>query len=184
LVEALLHFAVPFAALRAYGLDWRRTFFVSIIALVPDLDVLLHAHRSVSHSVVVLAIIIIPILAVTTLTRNRSLTNLTLLAAVGVVSHLVLDVFGAYTPLLWPLSNQSVEILAALNFHVGSVPYFTLSLGLRTEPYSTGYFKSMDTPVITAEGLAISLVLLAPTLFPLIRNRVTLHNRKHIQAQS
>jgi membrane-bound metal-dependent hydrolase YbcI (DUF457 family) len=108
LVEALLHFAVPFASLRAIGFEWRKALFVSLFALVPDLDVLFHVHRSMSHSFVVLAIVTLPILAI--FYRNKTITTLTLLAALGVSTHLVLDIFGGYTPLLWPISNQSIEI--------------------------------------------------------------------------
>lgn len=37
MVELLLHFAVPFAALRTVRLGWREALFTSIIALLPDL---------------------------------------------------------------------------------------------------------------------------------------------------
>lgn len=176
MVEALLHFAVPFASLRAFGLDWRRTLFVSILALAPDLDILFHVHRSLSHSLVVLAVIVLPILAIAH--KHKAITNLTLLATVGVITHLALDIFGAYTPLLWPISNQAIEIITSLTLHMGSFPYFTLNLGLRTQPYMFGAFQSIDAPVITAEGLAISLVLLVPSLAPLIRNHAIVRRGK------
>lgn len=177
LVEPLLHFAVPFASLRAIGLEWRKALFVSIFALVPDLDVLFHIHRSVSHSFVMLTIVTLPILAI--FYKNKTITTLTLLAALGVSTHLVLDIFGAYTPLLWPISNQSIEILTSLDLHMGSLlPYFTLNLALLTRPSEFVVFQSLDAPLITGEGLAISLVLLVPCLIQLIRGRaVTLTSK-------
>jgi membrane-bound metal-dependent hydrolase YbcI (DUF457 family) len=176
LVELLLHFAVPFASLTAMRLDWRKALFTSLIALVPDLDVLFHIHRSLSHSLVVLAIIILPVLAIAH--RNKTITNLTLLAAIGIITHLILDVFDAYTPLLYPISNQSIQILTSLNFHTGSLSYFTYNLRLLTKPYSPTAFQIFDGSVITTDGFAVSLVLLGPFLVTLIRNRAPTLKRK------
>jgi membrane-bound metal-dependent hydrolase YbcI (DUF457 family) len=150
--------------------------FASLIALTPDLDVLFHVYRSLSHSAAILAIIVLPILAIAH--KNKLIRNLALLAAVGVITHLVLDLFDAYTPLLWPISNQSIQIFASLNFHMGSSSYFTYDLRLLTRPYEFGTFQSMDAPVITTHVFAISLVLLAPWLIALIRNRAAIANRK------
>jgi hypothetical protein len=49
-VKPLLHFAVPFAFFRALGLNRKTAFLVAIVALMPDLDVLIHIHRSFTHS--------------------------------------------------------------------------------------------------------------------------------------
>ena len=176
MVELLLHFAVPFASFTALRLDWRKAIFASLIALTPDLDVLFHVHRSLSHSAVILAVIVLPILAIAH--RNKTITTLILLATIGAVTHLGLDIFDAYTPLLWPISNQSIQILTSLNFHMGSSSYFTYDLRLLTRQYELGTFQSIDAPVITTDGFAISLVLLLPCLLLLIRNRITAYKRK------
>jgi len=63
LPEPLLHFAVPFVSLEAAGVDWRRALFASVVALTPDLDLSSHVHRSQTHSVVVLVVIVLPMLA-------------------------------------------------------------------------------------------------------------------------
>ena len=68
LVEPLLHVAVPFASLRALSVDRRKAAFASVVALTPDLDIFFHVHRSQSHSIIVLAAVVLPLLI---LTRNR-----------------------------------------------------------------------------------------------------------------
>ncbi len=124
MVEALLYFAVPLAPLRASGVDWRKALFVSFFAVVPDLDVPFHMHRSLSHPLVVV-IVVRPILAIGH--KNEVITDPTLLTAFGVITHVVLNVFGAFTLLIWPLSNQCIQIVTGLDLHVGSVRYFRLS---------------------------------------------------------
>ena len=178
MVEALLHFAIPLAACRAAGADWRRSLFVSLIALVPDLDVLFYVHRSESHSLIVLALIVLPILAITLVKKQSIVTNLTVLAAFGVGMHLLLDLFDDYTPLFWPISNQSLKVLTSLNLHVQNLPYFTFKAAILTEPFGSGVFKSIDAPVVTPQGLAISLVLLLSCLVQVVRSQLVAHNLK------
>ena len=105
MVEPLLHFAIPFVSLRAFGLGFRKVLFVSLIALTPDLDVLFQVHRSQSHSFVVLALVVLPLLMLTW--NRKSLRSLVLLGAFGLFAHLVLDLFQTFTPALWPILSES-----------------------------------------------------------------------------
>lgn len=167
MVEPLLHFAVPFASLRAVGIDLRKAALASLIALAPDLDVFFHVHRSQSHSIIVLAAIVIPLLF---LTRNRKEARaIVLLGTFGLITHLVLDLFQAPTPLLWPLLNESLMVSVKLNLQIGSAPAVAGSARLVTGESTIGFFTSFDEPLLTAEGLGISLVLLAPTIFTILR---------------
>jgi len=162
MVEPLLHLTVPFAALKAARLDWRTALFTSIVALIPDLDVLFHVHRSLTHSILILALITLPILALTH--RNRTLRNLTLLGIIGVLSHLALDLFSDYTPLLWPLLNESFWVSTNLDVQLKSFPTLITSVKLLIKPTTFPTFQSLQAPLVTSTGVGISLLLLAPTL--------------------
>ena len=167
MVEPLLHFAVPFASLRAFRIDLRKAALASLIALAPDLDVFFHVHRSQSHSIIILAAIVIPLLF---LTRNRKeAREIVLLGTFGLITHLVLDLFQSPMPLLWPLINESWMVSAQLDLRIGGAPIVTGSAGLVTGQSTIGFFSSFDEPLLTAEGLGISLVLLAPTIFTILR---------------
>ena len=174
MVEALLHFAVPFASLRAMGLDWRRAILVSVIALTPDLDVLFLVHRSPSHSAVVLILVIVGLLFLSFLVptgKRSAVRSVIMLGAVGLVTHLVLDIFGTYTPILWPLLNDSYWLSTDFQLHIGSLPSITGSLKLLSEPTVFPSFDSFEAPVLTNEGLSVSLVLLVPSMITILRNR-------------
>lgn len=176
MVEPLLHFAVPYASLRAVGLDWRKAVVASAIALTPDLDVLFHVHRSLSHSVVVLALAGLALMALTLLIpvdKRSAARSVILLGVLGVVTHLLLDFFGAYTPILWPLVNNSFWVTSSFEIHMGSLPFVTGSVRLLAEPTLFQSFTSFDAPVLTAEGLSVSLILLIPSMVGVVRNRVS-----------
>jgi hypothetical protein len=158
MVEPVLHFVVPFVSLRAVGLDLRKATFASLLALTPDLDVLFNNHRSPTHSVIVVGLAVLVFLALTW--KRKTARSLVLLAAFGVFSHLLLDFFQTSTPLFWPLMSQPVALWQNPGFHM-------LTGVLLWYPSSW-----LDAPLITAEGLGISLILLAPTFGQILFRRL------------
>jgi membrane-bound metal-dependent hydrolase YbcI (DUF457 family) len=177
LVEPLLHFVVPFVSFKAFGVDLRKAALASLVALTPDADVLFHIHRSQSHSIIVLAVILVPLLVVT---RNRKgARTIILLCGLGVLSHLIMDLFQAPTPLLWPLLNESLIVSGGLNIQIGSVPTLTATGGVATGQSTIGYFSSFDAPLVTAEGVGISIVLLTPVIVSTLLN-TGLFGKKHV----
>ena len=159
MVEPLLHFVVPFVSLRAVGLDFRKATFASFIALTPDLDVLFEVHRSPTHSALLLGIILLAFLAFTW--KRKRARPLVLLAAFGLFTHLLLDVFSAPTPLLWPLLNESFSVWPNPNLHMWNLVLIW---------YPASWLG--ETPVLTAEGLAISITLLAPIIGQIVWRRI------------
>jgi hypothetical protein len=168
LVEPLLHFVVPLASFKAFGVDLRKATLASLVALVPDADVLFHIHRSQSHSIIVLAAIVIPLLVV--VHNRKGVRTIVLLCGLGVVSHLIMDLFQAPTPLLWPLLNESLMVSGGLNIQIGTVPTFTSTGQVVTGQSTIGYFSILDAPLVTAEGVGISIVLLAPVIVSTLLN--------------
>jgi hypothetical protein len=158
MVEPLLHFVVPFVSLRAVGFDLRKATFASLISLTPDLDVLFNNHRSPTHSVIVLGLAMLTFLALTW--KRKTARSLVLLAAFGVFSHILLDLFQTSTPLFWPLSSQPIWLWPNPGFHMWS----TVLLW-----YPSSW---LDAPLITTEGLGISIILLAPTVVQIVRGRL------------
>jgi len=155
MVEPLLHFVVPFVSLRAVGVDLRKAAFASLIALTPDLDVVFNSHRSPTHSAVVLGLVLLIFLVLTW--KRKTARPLVLLAVFGVFSHLLLDLFQTSTPLFWPLMSQPISLWPNPSLHMW------------TEVLVWYPASWLDAPLITAEGLGISLVLLAPTIFTILR---------------
>lgn len=175
LPEPLIHFAVPFASLRAFGVDLRMAVLVSLVAVVPDLDVLFNVHRSQTHSVIMLAVVALPLLVL--IRNHKEARTFVLLGAFGVLTHLVLDLFQAPTPFLWPLLNQSLLVSVRLDFHIGSIPMITGSAELIFGKSTIEFFSSFKAPLLTTEGLGVSLVLLAPTILTFLQ--VVKRPRRH-----
>ena len=162
-MELLVHFVVPFVALMLAGVELRRALPVSLFALLPDFDVFVFVHRSPSHSIIVMSLVAVPFLLLTYRFKLK-VYSYALLAFASAASHLVLDVFAGYTPLLWPLSGYSVWIKTELAGYIGSSPSFLSSAQLLVEPTSFQAFQSLDAPLFTGEGLILSVVLLFPVL--------------------
>lgn len=161
LVEFLLHFVIPFSALSLGGASLRKTLFACSISLLPDLDFLVNVHRSMTHSAAVLAVVMLPALILFWRTKYRVYV---VLAAAGLLSHLALDIFGDYVPILWPLYNQSVHLVVRSAAHTGSGLKISFSAEMLTQPISFEPLAALDASIFTSEGLIASTLLLCPIL--------------------
>lgn len=162
-MEPLIHFIVPFVALMLAKVEFKRALAISLFALLPDLDALFLVHRSFTHSIVVMLVAAAPILLLTYRFKPEVHSDALLALASG-ASHLALDIFGGFTPILWPLYGYSVWIKTELGAHIGSSPSFLPGVQLLMKPTSFQLFESLDAPLLTGEGLIVSLVLLLPIL--------------------
>ncbi|MEM0253225.1 MAG: metal-dependent hydrolase [Candidatus Bathyarchaeia archaeon] len=171
-MEPLLHFTIPFLSFLLVGVQPTKAFLLSLLALVPDLDALFLVHRSFTHSIVCISIILL--IAVLMLRKFRSgMLRYAFMGFFAIASHLVLDVFTGFTPILWPLYNFSIWISLDITAHVGSLPSLMLHFTLLKEPITFVATKSLDAPIFTSYGLAIVAVLLMPVLISLIKIRRT-----------
>ena len=160
-MEPLVHLVVPFAALMLHGLEWWRAFLIALLALLPDLDVLFRVHRSMSHSLVVVSAVGLPLLFIAYRLEAFGVGCLVLLA---VASHVALDVFAGYTPVLWPLYGNSMWIQAELRARISSSGTLAPSLKLALKPTRFEEFQTLDAQLLTGEGLIISAILVLPVL--------------------
>jgi hypothetical protein len=162
--EPALHFSVIFAV-SAPRLGVKRALLLSLLALLPDLDVLIHIHRSMSHSIILLILTWIPILLVSYLFKHRHL-NTALLCLLAVLSHPILDCFQTYTPILYPAYDRSIWV-SVNGWLLISPEGFTpqAAVNVKDTPIAFKPFEFFDAPIFTSEGFLISLIL---TIVPLL----------------
>jgi dolichol-phosphate mannosyltransferase len=161
-----MHFAVAFA-LTAPLLGARRAALAGAIALTPDLDALLHVHRSMTHSAMTLLALALPIAYLAH--RGGVKWRASALMIAALMSHPILDTFQTYTPILYPiLGSTLIEFKAGVIIGNGLNPYVDASVHVRQADFTP--FTSLDGPILAGESLLASLTLiLAPLLFSLAR---------------
>jgi len=161
--ELLLHFVIPFAAF-SYFRKPKKAFLASLFALLPDLDVLMYVHRSWTHSIIIILAscgVILLILKV----FNSKLLDFGFLATLALISHLLLDLFTTYTPILWPLVSQSFFVNLTGGVKISGNIRVYVNSEVLVEPTSFAHFESFDAPIFTSEGLIVAVMLVAPVLF-------------------
>jgi hypothetical protein len=158
--EPLVHFIVPFSVLIMCGMGIKKSAFIASLAIVPDVDVLFHVHRSVSHSVFFILLLCAPVIVITAATYAKHTTD-TVIASLVILSHPFMDSFTYFTPLFWPLYNNAVYIIAEMTTNMDNVSQVHLLLDLKLEPVVFYHTISMDAPIFTSEGVAASLVILS-----------------------
>ncbi|MEM2026505.1 MAG: metal-dependent hydrolase [Nitrososphaerota archaeon] len=162
--EPALHFSIVFA-LTAPRLGVKKALLLSLIALLPDLDILFHVHRSMSHSIVVLSFAFLPILMAVYFFK-RNYIGFTLLCLMAVLGHSLMDCFQTYTPILYPALDKSLWIDAGGQLIMSSEG-FKLKASVSVKDALTVFepFEAKDAPIFTSEGFLMSLLLVIVPLF-------------------
>jgi hypothetical protein len=167
-LEPLLHFSIPLASLLLLGLKPREAFPLAFLGIVPDLDALLHVHRSLSHSFLFYIAVVLPPLLYSWYAGRGWEYHLVLAFAV-LSSHSLMDLFSGYTPVLWPLMKNSYRINAGLNGHIGTGVSISGIWRLDNQPTEFTRFHTVDYPIFTSQGIITSVILLLPVAVNIIK---------------
>ena len=170
-MEPLLHVVLPFVSLVLLGLKRRDAALLSLLGVVPDLDAVLLVHRSLSHSILVMLFIFAPIYFYSWKYKPRH-SRTVFLAFLVLASHPLLDL-GGYTPILWPLLQNSVRLGISLNGVVDKGIGFKPHLHLSQEPTNFIKYTSIDYPLFSYDGLLTAIILLAPIIYQQIQTKTT-----------
>lgn len=157
--EPLIHFIIPLFLLIMFGFNTKKAFLISFLAILPDFDVLLHIHRSFSHSIFFILIFSVPAIIITKKFYKERHGD-AIIAALVILSHPFMDIFTYYTPVLWPLFNKSIYIVTELTTNMNDVLDLNLKLNVYFEPIVFHQTTNIDAPIFSSTGFAISLVLL------------------------
>lgn len=156
--EPLLHFIVPFSVLVMCGIGLKRSAFLASFALLPDLDVLLHIHRSFSHSALIILLLGAPMVLILAVNHSRR-TYDAALVTVAVLSHVFLDIFTYFTPVFWPLYHNSMYIIAEMMTNMADITKIQWVFEIKLQPVRFNQTLSIDTPIFTSPGVAVTLVI-------------------------
>ena len=157
--EPLLHFIIPFAIFIFFGFSLKKSFILSFLAILPDLDVLFHIHRSITHSAIFLILICIPIIVFIKLKYPKYFTD-SLVGSLVVLSHPILDVFHSYTPILYPLYKNSVFIVCKLVTDQSNISDLRFFFEIKVKHTCFSLIQpNTDGVVFSSLGVGISLVI-------------------------
>jgi membrane-bound metal-dependent hydrolase YbcI (DUF457 family) len=157
--EPLIHFIIPLFLLATSGIPMKKVVFISSLAILPDLDILFHIHRSFSHSIFFILLFAVPAIMIAKkfyLSRFRD----TMIATLVILSHPFMDAFTYFTPVFWPLFNKSVYIITELATNMNNVTDLNLKFNVYFKPVIFYQTQDIDTPIFSSIGVAVTLVLL------------------------
>lgn len=158
--EPLIHFIIPFFLLLIIGINIKRAALLSSLALLPDFDVLFHIHRSFSHSIFFVLLITVPAMIITKKFHKEHFND-SIIATLVILSHLFMDSFDNYTPVLWPLFNESIRIVTELTINMNNVTDLNFNFNIYFKPIVFYQTTNMDAPIFSSMGFAVSVLLLA-----------------------
>ena len=157
--EPLIHFIIPLFVLIILGFNLKKSILISSLAIVPDLDVIFHVHRSMSHSVFFILALTIPIVLILNYLKIGKKSEM-MIAILVILSHPFMDMFTGSTPILWPLLDKSVYIFTELTTNMNNI--LDLNLIFKVNFEKVVFLQTIDSegPIFTSPGFGMTLVLL------------------------
>jgi len=135
----------------------RYALLYALIGLLPDVDVMLRIHRWVTHSLMVVALMAVPIVAISKYLR-RDLLKYLVLGLTAYTLHIVLDVFTAPTPLAWPMTGYAYMVILDVNGLLSAdMLKIITNLTITIEPTDFTPRTAIEGPIITATGVVLVL---------------------------
>jgi hypothetical protein len=124
--ELLLHFAIPFS-ISAPIIGVKRAIVVGIVGMLPDVDALLHVHRSMTHSIIILTILSLIPLYITSFKLKGEITCTTLTPLPNNTSN------NGHVPNLHPNNLSNIKLLHTSK-RKGECFNFTINNPIHTIP--------------------------------------------------
>jgi len=147
--DLLTHYATSLL-IATRALPLRHALLFALVGLLPDVDALLKIHRSATHSLVLVAA---AALAIPALRRHAKHAALAL--AIYAL-HIVLDVFTAPTPALWPLAGESYAITIKVDGTVADKIAIAPHVEINAEPTHFTRVQAVEGPIVSTTGLVVA----------------------------
>ena len=173
MVEPLLHFILPYTILKMCNFSTKKAIFLSLFAIIPDLDVLFHVHRSCTHSAIVMTWLFSPLLIITFVYGiyqyrkhksggSQKAYGTVFIAYLIVLSHLFLDLLHTYTPILWPFIDKAYYVDIHLLTDMNNLRDLQFVFDIKTIPFEFGtvIIDKVDGFIFTSVGLSITIILI------------------------
>ncbi len=142
----------------------RYALVLALIGLLPDIDAILGIHRWVTHSLLVPLAAILIAIAIYRFGDHRLSRAASIIMASALIYavHIVMDIFTAPTPILWPILNQSYAVKLDVEGAISSNHielYPTIAINTR----STEFIRKplIEGPLATPTGAIIALTIIA-----------------------
>ncbi len=169
LVDLVFHVLLPVMLGLTANVDRKKVFMLAPIALIPDVDALLMAHRVYLHTIFIpLFIAVIPFFM--NVLGLKEYKTLFWLASFYYLSHIILDFFPGPVAILWPLTDNGYGVWVAVIASQQSVfPAIT--------PYFAPIFEQANTSngitdvsIVTPQSIALTALFLVVIIMRPIHN--------------
>jgi len=157
--DILTHYAASLLVSSRFS-KLKHAILIALFGLLPDIDALFRVHRWFTHSLLITLCLAAITFAISR-KNNPALLKTSALATLLYSLHIIMDIFTAPTPILWPLLPTaimvSINVDAILN---PPHPQLLLNASLYQETVDFSPKPFIEGPLITKTGIILFLVTL------------------------
>lgn len=165
--EPIIHFVIPFTAVMVLKRDYKLGILAGLFGLLPDFDVIIKIHRSMTHSLVLQLIFVVAIAGILYFFKIRNLSFVFFVLLFSLFSHSILDLFYDYTPILYPFIQDDILVYLYLDIYLTRdlLPKISFIFKINTRVTDFTPFTDFNASLVTGPGLIISIILLLIVIF-------------------
>ena len=154
--DTLTHYAISYLVTSRVAKP-KHALLLALIGLLPDIDAILRIHRWATHSLVITATLIATAAIPVLYTNQKYLRYLAIVSTLYTL-HIILDIFTAPTPLLWPLTSQAYMLSIELN-SVVIEDGVRIASAISISSKATDFTQKLliEAPIISAQGMIIAI---------------------------
>jgi len=157
--DLLTHYVVSYLV-GSRVFRFREALLIALVGLLPDVDVLLMIHRWVTHTLLI-PVSLLLLTPLITKYLGREYLKYLVVPTLLYTLHILLDLFTASTPVIWPISTQSYSLTIKLDGMLSDsgiklIPNVVVS----TEASDFTRRSVLEGPLITDTGIIVTIATL------------------------
>ena len=170
--DLLTHYVISYlVSTRVF--KFKESLVIALVGLLPDIDVLLMIHRWISHSLLI-PTLTLPLVPLIIKYLGRDYLKYLVVPVILYILHIILDLFTAPTPILWPISTQSYSLGVKLDGVLSDTGIKLIpNLIVSTEASDFTRKSVLEGPLITDTGIMVAVVTVLTLTIEYLAKRST-----------
>lgn len=156
--ELITHYAVSLL-ISSRVLSLKYAVLLALVGLLPDIDALFRIHRWFTHSIIIASLAFLTVYIVALKLKPKT-PKLVITAYVLYSAHIILDIFTAPTPIIWPLTLMSYMFKVGIDGIISADGVaITQNIKLDTTPADFTQRLMIEGPIISETSLTTAVAV-------------------------
>ncbi|MEM0361262.1 MAG: metal-dependent hydrolase [Sulfolobales archaeon] len=156
--EIITHYAVSLL-ISSRTVSLKYAVLLALVGLLPDIDALFRIHRWFTHSLIIASLAFLAAYVIALKLKPKA-SKLVITAYILYSAHIILDIFTAPTPIIWPLTSMSYMFKVGIDGIISADGVaITQNIKLDITPADFTQRPMIEGPIISETSLTTAVAV-------------------------